>query len=148
MGGLQRGGVPRKLTRRFLGAFHKLVSKGVPPLHAAQHLGVHRSTFYAWLRMAETADEDPEVHRSIRELRDIIDQAQSEAVVWAIETARDKITTTADALKYLAKIAPAEFGDVPEQKQDVTVNQIIIGIVQGMAEKGGPALPQDAEIDL
>lgn len=135
MGSLQPGGVPRKCTKRFLQGFKKLVLGGVPPLHAAQTLGIHRSTFYEWLNLLEKAENPEDIHPSLRDLRDIIDQAQSEAIAWAILTAKEKITSTTDALKYLAKIAPSEFGDLPEQKTDITVNQIIIGLVKEMNER-------------
>lgn len=135
MGSLQPGGIPRKLSKRFLQNFRKLVLGGVPPIHAAKTLGVHRSTFYEWLRMVENAENPDDVHPSLRDLRDIIDQAQSEAIAWAILQAKRHVSSTTDALKYLAKIAPSEFGDQPEQKNDVTVNQIIIGIVKEMNER-------------
>lgn len=85
--------------------------------------------------MVESAENEGDVHSSLRDLSDIIDQAQSEAISWAILTAKAKVASTTDALKYLAKIAPAEFGDQPEQKTDVTVNQIIIGLVKEMNER-------------
>lgn len=135
MGSLQPDAIPRKCTKRFLAGFKKLVLGGVPPIHAAQTLGIHRSTFYEWLNLLEKAEKPEDVHSSLRDLRDIMDQAQSEAISWAILTAKDKVASTSDALKYLAKIAPAEFGDLPEQKTDITVNQIIIGLVKEMNER-------------
>lgn len=148
MGKLQPGAVPRRISKKFLAAFRKLVLGGVPPLHAAKTLGIHRSTFYEWLRMVENAENPEDVHSSLRDLSDIIDQAQSEAISWAILTAKARVQSTTDALKYLAKIAPAEFGDQPEQKTDVTVNQIIIGLVKEMNERNALMAQEAGVIDV
>lgn len=134
MATLQDGGVPRKLNREWLDNFRRLVSAGVPPLHAAQILNVHASTFYEWLKHAENKN-DPNVHESIRELRDIIETGKSESIAFLILKAREQIKSTGDALRLLEKIAPEEFGNRQSSNVNITVNQMIIGIVQNMSER-------------
>jgi hypothetical protein len=147
MGKLQPGAVPRRIGKRFLTSFKKLVLGGVPPAHAARTLGIHRSTFYEWLRMVENAQNPDDVHPSLRDLSDIIEQAQSEAIAWGLMKAKAEVRSTTDALKWLAKVAPAEFGDQPEQKSDVTVNQIIIGLVREMNERNALVAQQAGVLD-
>lgn len=147
MATLQPGGIPRKISKSFLKGFTKLVLGGVPPAHAARTLGIHRSTFYEWLRMVENAESENDVHPSLRDLRDIIEQAQSEAIAWGLMKAKAEVRSTTDALKWLAKVAPSEFGDQPEQKSDVTVNQIIIGLVREMNERNALMAQEAGVID-
>jgi hypothetical protein len=136
-----------KMGKRWLSNFEKLVSAGVPPLHAARTLKVSRTTFYAWLEHIETHRESGQLHPCFVEFSDILERGQAEAIAFCILEARRRISSTSDALKFLAKIAPDEFGDDGAKMEDENINQLLVGIVRGMTERSQAALEESETID-
>ena len=136
-----------KINKRWLANFEKLVSAGVPPLHAAKTMRVSRSTFYAWLEHIETHRDSGQLHPCFLQLSDILERGQAEAIAFCILEARRRISSTSDALKLLAKIAPDEFGDEAGNVEDENINQLLVGIVRGMQERNQAALENSAAID-
>lgn len=121
---------PNKLNAKWLENYRKLLLTGTRPLLAAQALGISSDTFYDWMRVAENHSEETPAPKLVLLFLQITKQSRAEFAARTMAQAVYHVKSTKDALDILRASMPEEFAATTDEgKQDLTVNQIIIGLV-------------------
>lgn len=131
---------PTKCTKKFLQSYEKLILTGTKPLTAARVCGIKDSTFYDWLREAKEHSEERPAASLILEFLEITERARAEFIAATMAKATLHISSTSDALAVLRTSAPEEFADKSNERQDLTINQLIVNIVKEVANEQLAAL--------
>ena len=124
---------PTACTPKFLKLYRKMILVGTKPLTAARAAGISDSTYYAWLKEAKENSEEKPAAKLILEFLEITEQSRAEFVAATMAKATCLITSTKDALDVLRASVPEEFAINEGERQDLTVNQVIIGIIGEVA---------------
>ena len=131
---------PTKCTKQLLRRYELAILTGSKPLTAARTCGISDSTYYAWIREAKENSPENPASGSILEFLEITERARSEFISLTIAKATGSIRSTSDALAVLRAVAPDEFKEQNKDRQDLTVNQLIVNIVGDVAKRQNAAL--------
>jgi len=112
------GGQPRRLTPEIAAGIVTLIQHAVPPVTAAGAYGVARSTYYQWVALGETVDENGISDPMYTEFADNVRRAEYEAESTLVGVAVQKIKTTADAVTLLER----RFPDRWQRREELTIN--------------------------
>lgn len=113
------------LNEELIARFASLMREAVKFPHAATALGIPLRTAYSWRERgkrlsAEFLDDMDEVHPTDRiylHFLHEIEMAQAQCIAEVIMTAKRKIRSTSDALKFLEYICPEEFGPATRSRR-------------------------------
>lgn len=145
------------LNEELIARFASLMREAVKFPHAATALGIPLRTAYSWRERgrrlsAEFLDDMEVVHPTDRiylHFLHEIEMAQAQCIAEVIMTAKRKIRSTSDALKFLEYICPEEFGPATRsrrrEKPSTTfdLNREICRIVSRAEGKGDVSIPEN-----